>query len=282
MQYSAIILCIIAHLAFAVMEAGVKLAGSMLPVMQIVCVRSLAIMLFLIALMRLRGVPLFGKHHGILFWRSSMGFLALGLNFYAMSHTRLADAAILFQTFVIFSALLGVFWLGEKGINGLWWHVMLGFLGAVLVIKPEFGQVNLGALAALSAGFLSACAYTSIRHMHDKEHPLTIVFMFSLYSAVFSGLAGLQTFENLKAEHILGLSITAASSIVGQVLMTWALNLAPSSLLAPFGYLGAAFAAILGWLFWSEIPDVQALAGMLIIVGVGFVILRNQRIVRLG
>jgi drug/metabolite transporter (DMT)-like permease len=60
---------------------------------------------------------------------------------------------------------------------------------------------------------------------------------------------------------------TAAT--VGHLLLTSAYREAPASTLAPVNYMHIAFATLLGWLVFAQIPDALGFAGMALIAASG-------------
>jgi drug/metabolite transporter (DMT)-like permease len=65
---------------------------------------------------------------------------------------------------------------------------------------------------------------------------------------------------------------------VAHLLMTWSLRFAPSATLAPMQYLEIPVATLLGLLFFDELPDGLAAAGIALTVGAGLYIIWRERV----
>ena len=170
------------------MTICVKHLGGRLPVSEIVFVRSLiSIVLTLTSLKRL-GISPAGKRKGLLLVRGVLGTVALLCFFEALSHLPLAAATILQYTYPTFAALAAWLLLGEKVRKRVGFAVILGWLGIVLVVQPEWigsGVTGLPisiVLIALAGALFTALAYVSVRELSRSEHPLVIVYYCPLVS----------------------------------------------------------------------------------------------------
>ena len=166
------------------MSACVKLAGSRLPVVEIVFVRALISQVLSLVALRHAGIPLLGTHRFLLLARGTFGCVGLFCVFYSVTHLPLAEATVLQYLHPIFVTVLAALLLSERiGLA----HVLglsLAFLGALTVIRPGANMHTLptfGVLVAISGALLSACAYTIVRKLASSgEHPLVIVLYFPL------------------------------------------------------------------------------------------------------
>ena len=74
-----------------------------------------------------------------------------------------------------------------------------------------------------------------------------------------------------------------ALGTAAHLLMTWALRFAPSATLAPMQYLEIPFAALLGWLIFSDFPNGLALLGIGVTICAGlYIVAREQRLSRVS
>ena len=67
---------------------------------------------------------------------------------------------------------------------------------------------------------------------------------------------------------------------LAHLLMTWSLKFAPASTLAPMQYLEIPFATLIGWLFFGDLPNGLAAAGIAVTIGTGLYIIHRERIVQ--
>ena len=107
--------------------------------------------------------------------------------------------------------------------------IALGFSGVVLVLQPSFSSGEmLGALLALSSGFLGSIAYWQIKELGAlKEPSWRIVFYFTVFGT-FYGLGGCYLLEG-------GLSPIHADNVIYLIGMALCATLAQCSLTMAFG-----------------------------------------------
>ncbi|MCB2293268.1 DMT family transporter [Clostridium algoriphilum] len=263
----AIALILISALAFAIMGAMVKLAGD-IPLFEKVFYRNLVSLGIACIMIKNTKVSFFGKKQNqkYLLSRSLLGLMGVILSFYAINYLVLSDASMLNKTSPFFVTIFAVFFLKEKLTKIQIPVLIIVFIGALLIIKPQF---NLSVIPSL-AGFLSAmCAgstYTIIRFLRDREKPSTIVFYFSFVSVAV--MFPLMMFNYQKPTiiqfiYLLGIGIFAG---IAQFALTNAYRFAPASEVSIYDYTSIVFSAIIGFIVWSEVPDVLSIIGTLIII----------------
>ncbi|MDE7296535.1 MAG: DMT family transporter, partial [Clostridia bacterium] len=114
-------------------------------------------------------------------------------------------------------------------------------------------------------------AYTCVRILGVKgERGVMTVFVFALLSTVVSLpflIIGYQPMSGLQLGYLL---LAGAAATGGQFCITAAYRHAPAKEIAVFDYAQVLFAAILGFLFLSQIPSVLSIIGYVIIIGAAF------------
>ena len=120
--------------------------------------------------------------------RGICGSIALLCFFEAITSLPLASATVLQYTYPTFTAGAAWLLLGERLRRRIGIAVVLGWIGVVMVIQPEWlgaGQVGLAmqpAMTALGGALFTALAYVCVRRLSTKEHPLVIILYFPLVS----------------------------------------------------------------------------------------------------
>ena len=272
-NYSKAILCIIlSAFCFASMSYLVKLAGN-LPVFQKAVFRnSVAAVLSLIMLKR-SGEPFrVGKGNRFpLFMRSALGTLGLMANFWAIQNMNIGDSNILTKMSPFFSIIMSIFILGEKPDRVAIGSVIAALFGAALVVKPGRGLASMPALIGLFGGFCAGLAYTYVRKMGMNGVPgPVIVFAFSAFSVVSLLPLVILYYEPMSPRQLGLLVLSGAVAAAGQIFATMAYTLAPAKEISVFDYTQVLFAALLGFLFLGEKPDLLSFAGYIIIIGAAF------------
>ena len=260
-----------AALCFALMNLFVNLAGD-LPVMQKVFFRNLiaSVAVFFLLLFQKEKFRIHSKKCLLwLFLRSFVGFLGVILNFYAIDTIgSISDASILNKLSPFFAILFSVFLLKEKPRLYEIGFVALAFLGALFVVKPTFTAASLPALAGVLSGASAGFAYSCVRVLSVKgERGMMTVFFFSAFSTLVALPFFIAFYEPMTPFQLFALLMAGVSATGGQFFITAAYRFAPAKEIAVFDYSQVLFAAVLGFLFLDQLPDLFSLAGYGIIIG---------------
>ena len=259
-----------AALMFALMNLFVSLAGE-LPLMQKVFFRNLiaAGTVFILLLFRKEKFRI--KNKSCLLWlflRAAVGFLGVVLNFYAIDRIAISDASILNKLSPFFAILFSTVLLKERPSLPEVLFVGVAFAGAMLIVRPSFGAEALPALAGFASGMCAGFAYTCVRVLGVKgERGEMTVFFFSAFSTLVSLPFLIIQFTPMSGYQLLCLLLAGASATGGQFFITAAYRKAPAKEIAVFDYAQVPFAALLGFFFLNQLPDLWSLAGYVVIRG---------------
>lgn len=210
--------------------------------------------------------------------RSAVGLTGMVCGFSAVQHLPLTEATALQFASPLFMTAMSAVLLAEPVGRHRWAAVVVGFVGVMIMARPLPGQMN---VVGVSFGLLSAVgvagAMVAIRQIADTERGPTIVFYFTLAGTVL-GLVGSLLFGWVIPDvGTLGLLILAGFvGGVGQMLLTEALRAAPVGVVAPFDYTQLVWAALLGLVFWGELPHPATIAGSVIVAASGVYILHRE------
>ena len=154
---------VIASVFFGAMTGFVKFASETLPVFEIVFLRSL-LGSFMMGCVILKEKGSFvGKNPFLLALRGIFGFVALVMNFYAISKLNLGTAVILNYTSPIFVAIIALVLLKERISGILLILTSMCFVGVYLLVGPQFSFKSFPIMIGLLSGFMAALAYITIR-----------------------------------------------------------------------------------------------------------------------
>ena len=201
--------------------------------------------------------------------RAMAGLAAMYCYFYALSRLPLAEAVLLNYSAPLFIPLAALLWVGERFSPRLWWPIGIGFIGIGLILKPGLSLLAPIALIGVAAGIFSALAMAGIRKLTHTEPVTRVVFYFSLFATIGSALPLLWAWQSPPVELWFVLFLIGAISTAAQLLLTRAYAYAPAAQVGPFSYGTVVFAALLGWLLWSEIPDTLSAGGTLLVIAAG-------------
>jgi drug/metabolite transporter (DMT)-like permease len=275
-----IIYTIVSSLGFALMTFCVKGAGD-LPTMEKAFFRNaVAAVIASVTIMRMPGPGRFKTKKetrvGLLL-RALFGTLGMIANFWAIDRLGLADSNILNKMSPFFTIIASVFLLKEKPTkldNAL---VALAFAGTIFVIKPSGGMAAIPALVGLFSGFSAGMAYAFLRLITNKgERSTVVVFYFSFLSCLSCIPFILADFKMPTMHQFLWLIGTGASAAVGQFGVTAAYKYAPAKDVSVFNYSQVLFSALLGFLYFHEVPDLLSWTGYIIIIGAAALKWKNE------
>ena len=210
--------------------------------------------------------------------RSISGVVSLGLLYFAITRIPIADATALAYAAPIFITLMSIFLLGEKIGLRRWLAVITGFIGVLLIARPEAEGFDIGVVAAATSAFTGALVAIWLRKLSSSENPVAIgIYYNNLGSLVCLAWVLMSGWLMPRGEDLLLFLGFGLGCGLQQWLLTVSFRYAEASLLAPFEYLAMVFAAIVGFVFWSEIPVLTTWLGAAVIAGSGIFIFRRRQ-----
>ncbi len=276
----ALIYILISTLSFCFMSVTVKYIQRV-PVFEKVFFRnsvSLALALYMIIKSKPVGISGYiGKKENqkFLFPRAAFGLVGVFLNFYAITHLKLADSQILNRLSPVWVALFALIFLKESLTKTQIFSILIALTGSVMVIKPGFSFDLLPALAGFASSITAGAAYTLLRHLRGKEKPEVIIFYFSLISIIGSFPFMMFNFVPPTPYELFILLLTGIFASIGQFGLTHAYRHAKASQVSIYTYTGILFAAIIGFLVWNEVPDLLSIIGGLLIILSGYIVYKR-------
>ena len=276
------ILCILgAALSFALMNTFVRLSGD-IPSMQKAFFRNFVAVIFAFMILKRNHIPFHPpekRHWLLLIARAMFGTLGLLCNFYAVDHLAISDASMLNKMAPFFAILVSYFLLSEKLnlFQGL--IVITAFLGSLLIIKPDPSNMTLfPSLIGLLGGFGAGVAYSFVRLMsRHGVHSSLIVFVFSAFSCLVCLPYFLAVHAPMTLPQLGCLLLAGVFGCTGQFSITSAYRFAPARDISVYDYTQVIFSALLGWIFFAQLPDHWSVLGYGVICGAGIVMFFYQR-----
>ncbi len=264
-----IIYILLAAFFFALMNLFVRLSGDV-PTLQKCFFRNAVAMLVAGALLlrsRQRFRPTRTTAVGLLI-RSVAGTVGLICNFYAVDYLSISDASLLNKLSPFFAIIFSALLLKERANRVEWAAVVTAFCGALFVIKPSLNMSVIPALIGTLGGLGAGLAYTYVRRLGQQGVPSpVIVFVFSAFSCLVTLPSMLFAFSPMTLAQTLFLLLAGAAAAGGQFSITAAYTRAPAKELSVFDYSQIVFAALLGFVFLDQIPDLWSVIGYCIIIG---------------
>lgn len=209
------------------------------------------------------------------------------LFFLALKYMPLADAISVFFVEPLILTLLSVVFLHET----VGWRrisaILVGFVGALIVIQPSYELFGAVSLLPLGTATLFASYLTLNRAAGIRDSAMVMQFaagvggVLVLLLATSAGTAA--GIGNLTLSVDFPVSVWALMALMGAIGMTGhhfivlAFRIAPASLLAPFQYLEIVSAAAAGFLLFGDFPSLSKWLGIAMIVGSGLYVFWRER-----
>jgi drug/metabolite transporter (DMT)-like permease len=266
---------------YIVNDALMKYVGQFYPPGQVLVVRSVIIVLCLGAFLaftgQFRNLALAMRGASLL----RFGFESAASTLYVVTlvHLPLAETAAIILTVPLIMTALAVVLFGERVGWRRWTAVVVGLAGALIVVKPTPSAFDAWAIVGFAAALVTAGRDLSTRRLDPALSTLLVTFLGAV--AVTLGSLALSTTETWvppDAPKIGWLAVAAAFHVLGSYFLIIASRDGDISAIAPFRYSLLLWAAIAGFVGFSEIPDNWALAGGAMIVGSGIYALHRERV----
>ena len=292
-QINSVTLGILFMLAFAIIgpliDLFAKLASAEVPIGQIILSRFILqgfVLLPVAIILSLAHRPTF-KEFQMHFLRATLILIGTGSFVSAIKYMPLADAMAIFFVEPFIVTLLGGFVLGETVGYRRIIACLIGFFGALFIIKPSFSLFGIVAFLPLLTAFSFTFYIFITRKMAQNMHPVTLQAYTALAAVIillpiiiWANGTNIELLDpitpSLKAIFLLlGVGIAA---IIAHLFITFALSMAPATIIAPLQYFEIVTATLFGYLFFSDFPDKWTFLGVFIIILSGvYVILREHK-----
>jgi drug/metabolite transporter (DMT)-like permease len=209
------------------------------------------------------------------FFRGLAGLTGNIMFFLAFQRLPVADVTVISQAVPIFSSILAIIFLKEIIGWRRWLAIIVGFLGVIIAINPT-GQIAVASIYALGGTIMWSVTIIFLRLLGSTEHPVKTVFYFMLVSFIITFFFQPFLWKQPTLEVIFLFVGIGLAAFLTQLLMTYALQKAPASIVSPFNYTGIIWAIIFDYLIWNSHPVFTTILGGIIITISGIYIFRRE------
>ena len=263
-----------------VMDGLAKHLSTELPVLEVIWARYFFMVLITLpmALVFLKKNFLWPKNIQIQLLRSIFLFLSTICFFYSISILSLAEALTLAFIHPIIATLLSSIILKEKVGLKRWGAVILGFSGALIVLRPGFNDIHLASFAGLGTGVAYAFYVITTKKLSSLDNPFLTLTFSGLVGAIIISLVVPLVWVSPTYEQWMIMLCLAAVGTLGHFFIILSLKYAEASKLAPLGYFEIVTNIIIGYYFFGDFPDFWIWTGLIIIISSGIYILFREQI----
>ena len=273
----SIILMIISGFSFVVMHSAAKFLSDQIHIFEITFLRCALVAVVLAPMIFKEGKSsLITKQPKFQIYRIITNSIAMLCFFYGLTLTTLAEVTALNLTVPIFTTLLAFLFLNEKLKKHRLSALFIGFLGAIIVLRPDI-SINIGGVLILISALIWSVSLIFIKKLTETDSPVTI----SLYAGVgmipatFVAAYPYLTMPNLY--QFLIILFIAVTGTIAQTLLNSAFKRGQLAILLPFDYLKLIWSVLIGYTIFVESTTISLWIGGTLIVGASSYIAWRER-----
>ncbi len=293
-----IILILIAMMVFSVQDGIMKYIFNFVSLYEVYLIRTLVSFgLILIFLKLTKKKIVFKTQYPLLtFCRVILFFFGFSSFYVSLTVLPLGFATALFFVTPFLITIFAHFFLKEKIGIRRWSAVVVGFIGVYITLNPDFNNFNYLSLLPILCAFCYSLSMIIIKKTSDKDSVYTQTFTFYLgaiiFSTIFYFLIGdgqyntsdhpasqfifREWFVDLESS-ILFMVATGLTATVAFLLLFTAYRIASPAVVSPFEYSILLWSPLIGWIYFNEIPSLNTVIGILIIVSSGIYIFMREK-----
>ena len=199
--------------------------------------------------------------------RAALNFGGMTLWFQAIVAMPLAEATALHFTLPLYTVIFAALFLGERVGWRRWAATAVGFLGALIVLRPGAVPISAPALMVLASAAFYGGAVVMIKLLTRTDAALPIAFYSNLLMGAIALVPTIFLWEGPALADIPLLLALAAIGTAAPYCFTRALANLDASVVAPLDFLRLPFTALAAWLIFTEVPDRWTWIGAAVIFG---------------
>jgi len=193
--------------------------------------------------------------------RAALGVFSMSCWFGALAYISVAEVTALGFTAPLFATVLAIVLLKEEVRLRRWSAVLIGFAGAMLILRPGIESFGIGQSLALVNALFAAGGVVFIKRLTLADSPAAIVSWQMILMVPLSLLPALFFWTTPDGMQLFWLSSIGFLAALGQYAMTRAYSLAEATALLPIDFSRLVFATILGIALFDESPDLWTYVG---------------------
>lgn len=275
------LLMLVAAITSSVLHMGVRYVSPRIPVFEVVFLRTLFSII--------AGAPIVFRP-GHMAWRSNapllqitrglIGTLSMTAWYYSLATLPLGDAVTLGLTTSLFVVLGATVMFAERAETYRWAALVVGFLGAVLVLRPSGQGVGLlPALICLASSALWAMSLLLAKYAAKYDSTMTTAFWQPLTIMPFAAIGAYLTWVPPQMFDLFIIAVIASVAVLGNYCSIHALRIADTSVTMPIDYTKLIWSVVGAYILFNEVPNPTTGIGAVLIVGSSlYIALRERRI----
>ena len=212
--------------------------------------------------------------------RAVVSMIAMWTWFYGVSLIPIGELTALSFLSPMFTTVGAMLLLGEVVRLQRWAAILIGFCGALIIIRPGMVEMTAGHWFALVSALTMGCSALIIKRLTRQDDSFRIVFISHSLMLPLALVPALLVWRWPDQEIWLLLMATGPVAVLGHLTLTRAYSLADASLIAVVDYARLPFAVLVGWVLFGEITDLMTWIGATVIFASSLFILRREMMLK--
>ena len=188
---------------------------------------------------------------------------------YTFTLLGLVETHAIIACYPLIVAGLSVPFLGERFGWRRWMAIFTGFIGVIIILRPNTNVITEGSIFAIVGAIMFAVYLILTRYVSRSDTAITSFFWTGIGGTVTMSLISLFIWDGILKEDYLWLLIMCVLSAGSHFMMVKTLQVAEASVVQPFSYLQLVFGSIIGVTIFSESIDLMIIVGALVVIGSG-------------
>ena len=293
-----IILILLAMMVFSIQDGIMKHIYSFVSLYEVYLIRTVVSFILILLFLILTKQPIVFKsqYPFLTFCRVILFFFGFSSFYVSLSVLPLATATALFFVTPFLITIFANFFLKEQIGLRRWSAIAVGFLGVYITLNPDFTNFNYLSLLPILCAFCYSLSMIIIKKTSDKDSVYTQTFTFYIgaifFSLIFYFIIGDGQFNTsvhpssqfifrewfVDLDNSIFFMITTGITATAAFLLLFkAYSIASPAAVSPFEYSILLWSPLIGWLYFEEIPTLNTIIGILIIVSSGIYIFIREK-----
>lgn len=200
-------------------------------------------------------------NHKVYAVRGITGLIFLTSYFTGAAMLPVSDSQALIFTAPLFATVLVVIFLGERLHARRIMALIVGFCGALIILRPGMDAANIGALLVLIGALANAASHVCVKHATGSDHPDKVVFYLMIWVTPMMIIPAALVWQTPDAMQVLLMVGVGIFATLNQRCISRAFAAADATAVLPFDFARLPFAALIGWLVFAEVPDIWVWIG---------------------
>ena len=293
-----IVFILIAMIVFSVQDGIMKHIYNFVSLYEIYLIRTVVSLVLILLFLIITKKPIvFKSQYPLLtFTRVILFFFGFSSFYVSLTVLPLGTATALFFVTPFLITIFAHFFLKEEIGLRRWSAVVVGFIGVYVTLNPDFSNFNYLSLLPILCALCYSLSMIIIKKTSDKDSVYTQTFTFYIgaiiISIIFYFIIGdgkynvsdhpasqfifREWFVDFNS-NILLMTATGVTATLAFLFLFTAYSIASPAVVSPFEYSILFWSPLVGWLYFDEIPSLNTVIGILIIVSSGVYIFMREK-----